>query len=124
VHCGNVAAAGAARFGIGFVCFSNALSLSAVGLIVGLPLTWRYRLVGKQSLSLAPSLHWPQPVVAIDAAADEGPATTSMEFKIDPKTAEEFVLAMKELKEIRLRDSAIRWNLLRDSARNDTSRFL
>ena len=93
-----------------------------MGLIVGLPLTWRYRLVGKQSLSLAPSLHWPQPVVVIDAAADEGPAITSMEYRIDPKTAEEFVLAMKEIKEIRLRDGAIRWNLLRDSG--DPQRFM
>jgi MFS family permease len=107
----------ATRIGI-----SNALSLSAVGLIVGLPLTWRYRLVGKQSLSLAPSLHWPQPVVMIDAAADEGPAITSIEYEIDPKTAEEFVLAMKEIREIRLRDGAIRWNLLRDSA--DPERYL
>ena len=45
-----------------------------------------------------------------------------MEYKIDPKTAEEFVLAMKEIKEIRLRDGAIRWNLLRDSG--DPQRFM
>src|SRR3989449_2074567 len=58
----------AARFGI-----SKALLLSAVGLIVGLLLTWRYRLVSKENLSLAPSLHWPEPVVVIDTNADEGP---------------------------------------------------
>ena len=101
----------AVRFGI-----SNALLLAAVGLIGGLLLTWRYRLVGKQSLSLAPSLHWPEPVVVIDTNADEGPAITSIEYKIDSKTAEEFLQAMKEIKRIRLRDGAIRWNLLRDSA--------
>jgi quinol monooxygenase YgiN len=93
-----------------------------VGLIVGLPLTWRYRLVGRQSLSLAPSLHWPEPVVVIEAAADEGPAITSMEYKIDSRTAEEFLQAMKEMKRIRLRDGAIRWNLMRDSA--DPERYL
>ena len=38
------------------------------------------------------------------------------EFKIDPKTAEEFLQAMKEMKRIGQRDGAIRWNLLRDSA--------
>jgi MFS family permease len=107
----------AARFGI-----SNALLFSAVGLIVGLPLTWRYRLAGKKSLSLAPSLHWPEPVVVIDTNANEGPAITSIEYEIDPKTAEEFLQAMKEMKRIRLRDGAIRWNLLRDSA--DPQRYL
>ncbi len=107
----------AARFGI-----SNALLFSAVGLIVGLPLAWRYRLVGKKSLSLAPSLHWPEPVVVIDTNANEGPAITSIEYKIDPKTAQEFLQAMKEMKRIRQRDGAIRWNLLRDSA--DPERYV
>jgi len=93
-----------------------------VGLVIGLPLTWRYRLVGKKSLSLAPSLHWPEPLVVIDTNPDEGPAITSIEYKIDPKTAEEFLQAMKEMERIRLRDGAIRWNLLRDSA--DPERYL
>ena len=107
----------AARFDI-----SNALLFSAIGLIVGLPLSWRYRLVANKGLSLAPSLHWPEPVVVIDANAEEGPAITSIEYRIDPKTAEEFLQAIKELKRIRLRDGAIRWNLLRDSA--DIERYL
>ena len=107
----------AARAGI-----SNALSLSAVGLVIGLPLTWRYRLVGKKSLSLTPSMHWPEPVMMIDTDANAGPAITSIEYRIDPKTAEEFLQAMKEMKRIRQRDGAIRWNLLRDSA--DPERYL
>ena len=107
----------AARFGI-----SNTLFISAVGLIAGLLLAWRYRLVGKKSLSLAPSLHWPEPVIVIETNADKGPAITSIEYKIDPETAEEFRQAMKEIQRIRLRDGAIRWNLLRDSA--DPERYL
>ena len=107
----------ASRFGI-----SNALLFSAVGLIVGLPLAWPFRLVGRRGLSLAPSLHWPEPVVVIHTNAKEGPAITSIEYKIDRKTAEEFLQAMKEMKRIRLRDGAIRWNLVRDSA--DPERYL
>jgi predicted MFS family arabinose efflux permease/quinol monooxygenase YgiN len=107
----------AARAGI-----SNALLLSAVGLIIGLPLTWRYSLVGKKNLSLTPSMHWPEPVMMIDTDAKEGPAITSIEYRIDPKTAAEFLQAMKEIKRIRQRDGAIRWNLLRDSA--DPERYL
>lgn len=77
---------------------------------------------GKKSLSLAPSLHWPEPVVVIDTNANEGPAITSIEYKIDPKTAEEFLQAMKEMKRKRQRDGAIRWKLLRDSA--DPERYV
>ena len=76
----------------------------------------RYRLVGKKSLSLAPSLRWPGPVVVIDTNANEGPAITSIEYKIDPRTAEEFLQAVKEMRLIRQRDGAIRWNLLRDTS--------
>jgi len=40
---------------------------------------------GKKSLSLAPSLHWPEPVVVIDTNANEGPAITSIEYKSIPR---------------------------------------
>ena len=59
---------------------------------------------------------------ASSECAKEGPAITSIEYGIDPKTAEEFLHAMKEMKRIRQRDGAIRWNLLRDSA--DPQRYL
>ena len=58
----------------------------------------------------------------IESDAADGPAITSIEYRIDPKTAEEFLEALKDLKRIRLRDGAIRWNVLRDSA--DPERYL
>ena len=117
-------AGGSALWGFiaGRAGISNALILSAAGLVIGLPVTRRYRLIGTKSLSLAPSLHWPEPVVVIETNTNEGPAITSIEYKIDTKTAEEFLQAMKEMKRIRLRDGAIRWNLLRDAA--DPERYL
>ena len=117
-------AGGSALWGFvaGRAGISNALVLSAAGLVIGLPVTWRYHLVGQTSLSLTPSLHWPEPVVVIDTNANEGPAITSIEYRIDPKTAEEFLDALKDLRRIRLRDGAIRWNVLRDSA--DRERYV
>ena len=58
----------------------------------------------------------------IETGTSDGPAITSIEYRIDPKTAEEFLDALKDLKRIRLRDGAIRWNVLRDSA--DPERYL
>jgi MFS family permease/quinol monooxygenase YgiN len=107
----------AARVGV-----STALLFGAVGLLVGLLASWRYRLVGDEDLSLTPSMHWPEPIVMIDAEPEEGPAITVMEYRIDPKTADEFLQAMKEMKRIRQRDGAIRWNLSRDTA--DPERYL
>ena len=107
----------AARFGV-----SSALLFAAVGLFIGLVATWRYRLVSDENLSLAPSMHWPEPIVMIDTEPEEGPAITLVEYRIDPKTAEEFLQTMKEMKRIRQRDGAIRWNLLRDTA--DPQRYI
>jgi MFS family permease/quinol monooxygenase YgiN len=107
----------AARAGV-----STALMLAAIGLVVGPLATWRFRLVGNKNLSLAPSMHWPEPVMMIDTEASEGPAITLVEYRIDPKTAEEFLQAMKEMRRIRQRDGAIRWNLLRDTA--DPQRYI
>jgi MFS family permease len=107
----------AGRFGI-----STALLISAVGLMIGLLFTWRYRLVAKENLSLAPSMHWPEPVMRIESEPRDGPAITSIEYRIDPTTAEGFLEALKDLRRIRLRDGAIRWNVLRDSA--DPERYL
>jgi predicted MFS family arabinose efflux permease/quinol monooxygenase YgiN len=107
----------AARVGV-----STALLFAGVGLLIGLTATWRYRLVGDENLSLTPSMHWPEPTVLIDAQPEEGPAVTLVEYRIDPNTAAEFLQAMKEMQQIRQRDGAIRWNLLRDIA--DPQRYL
>lgn len=107
----------AARVGV-----SAALMFAAVGLAIGPLATWRFPLVGDRNLSLAPSMHWPEPVMMIDTEASEGPAITLVEYRIDPKTAEAFLQAMKEMRRIRQRDGAIRWNLLRDTA--DRQRYI
>jgi MFS family permease len=117
-------AAGSAVWGFlaARVSVSTALLFAAIGLLIG-PLTaWRYRLVGNTNLPLTPSLHWPEPIVMIDAEPQEGPAITVMEYRIDPKTADDFLQAMKEMKRIRQRDGAIRWNLSRDTA--DPERYI
>src|SRR5207253_907677 len=107
----------AARFAV-----SSALLSVAIGLLIGPLVTWRFRLVGNENISLTPSMHWPEPVMMIDTEASEGPAITTVEYRIDPKTAREFLEAMKEMKRIRQRDGAIRWNLLRVTA--DPQRYV
>ena len=61
-------------------------------------------------------------LMRIESEPRDGPAITSIEYRIDPTTAEKFLEALKDLRRIRLRDGAIRWNVLRDSA--DPERYL
>src|SRR2546426_3279145 len=100
---------------------SVALMFAAIGLVIGPLVTARFRLIGNDSSSLAPS-QWPEPVMMIDAEASQGPAITVVEYRIDPNTAQDFLQAMKEMRRIRQRDGAIRWNLSRDTA--DPQRYV
>ena len=100
----------------------GALLVAAIGLVIGPLATWRFRLAGDKSSLLAPSLHWPEPVMMIDSELSKGPAITVVEYRIDPQSAEEFLEAMKDMRRIRLRDGAIRWNVSRDTA--DPQRYV
>src|SRR5262249_55799583 len=58
----------ASRVGIAY-----ALDLSAFGLIAGLLVSVRYRLIRLEDLTLTPWVHWPEPVVVDQPEPDEGP---------------------------------------------------
>jgi len=91
------------------------LYLASGVLIVGLALTFRHRLGGRDSLNLSPSLHWPAPTVAIDMENDDGPVLITVEYEIDPKNFEKFKNCMHEMKLARLRDGALHWGLFQDA---------
>ena len=68
------------------------------------------------SLNLAPSAHWPEPVVVCEPNSEQGPVLVQVEYRIDSDKAREFRRAMRDLRRIRRRDGAIRWGLFRDPA--------
>jgi hypothetical protein len=73
-------------------------------------------------LDLTPSLHWPQPAVIIEPLAEQGPVLVTVEYRIDPVHAGDFVRAMREVRLERLRDGALRWELFHDPA--DPQRYV
>jgi MFS family permease len=99
-----------------------ALLAAGAGLILGLLVATRYRLAGGASLDLTPSLHWPQPAVVIEPAAEHGPVLVTVEYRIERMHAEDFVQAMREVRLERLRDGALRWELFHDPA--DPQRYV
>jgi len=99
-----------------------ALIIAAAVLIAGLAATLRWPMTSGASLDLRPSLHWPDPRIEIETAADEGPVLVTIEYRIDPNTGNDFVAAMHALGRVRRRDGAVQWGIHRDIA--DPSRYL
>jgi len=101
----------ASRINLGY-----ALDIAAAGLLLGLVVRFRYRLIGSEELVLTPWVHWPEPVSVVEPEPDRGPVLVTLEYRIDPERAREFRRAMREIRRIRRRDGAFRWGLYSDPA--------
>jgi MFS family permease/quinol monooxygenase YgiN len=98
-----------------------ALTAAAVGAVLGVVATWKYRVGAQEAVDLAPSMHWPAPLVAEEPDRERGPVMVTIEYKIDPTRSAEFVELMQEMRGIRQRDGAFFWELFKDAA--DPARF-
>jgi len=94
----------------------RAAMLYAAGAIaVGLISMLRFRLAADAELALDPILR-PVPKVADEIDFEAGPVLVTIEYRIDPRSAKEFVAAMRSVRTIRLRDGAFFWGLFFDAA--------
>ncbi len=93
----------------------TALLAAAIGLVVGLVTSTRYKLKPLSDADLTPSMHWAMPRTVIDIDDhDGGSVLVEMEFEIDPARSPEFESAMHRVRSIMLRDGAINWELFHD----------
>lgn len=99
-----------------------ALTIAACGALLAIPLTWRNKLQVGASLDLAPSMHWPEPVVEAQVDEDQGPVMITVEYLIDPAKGADFCRAAQDLRRHRQRDGAYAWGLFEDTAK--PGRFL
>ncbi len=93
-----------------------ALSVGAAGILVGLFARLRYRVRSADVQSLAPSRHWPVPLLPTEPEPDRGPVLVTLEYLIEPASAAEFSAAMRLLRRSRRRGGAVRWSLWTDAA--------
>jgi len=99
-----------------------ALCAAAVTLLAGLPLARRFRLTSGPANELSSALSSARaagliraaPAMIIDPNPEEGPVLITVSYRVDDAHAARFVRAMHQLKEIRLRDGAVRWGIFRD----------
>jgi hypothetical protein len=96
--------------------------IAAVCALLAIPMTWRWKLQTAAGIDLAPSMHWPIPVVAGEMDHDDGPVLVTVDYRVDPKSREAFLTAIGRLATQRRRDGAYAWGIFEDAA--ERGRFL
>jgi MFS family permease len=99
-----------------------ALLSSATGLVISLAAAVRFPLSKGEELDLTPSPRWTEPVLAMEPDPEDGPVLVMVEYRINPKHAFDFTLAMQAVRQQRLRDGAFRSGLYQDPT--DLGRYL
>lgn len=99
------------RIGLG-----PALVVAGASVVAGLAARLRFRIKDTAGLNLAPTRHWPAPMLAEGVEPDEGPVLVSVEYPVDPARLGAFEEAMADLRRRRRRSGAYYWELFVDSA--------
>jgi MFS family permease len=97
------------------------LFVAAAGALLAIPLTRRWKLQ-TAGVDLAPSMHWPAPVVTDTIAGDEGPVLVTVEYRVLPNEREALLVALEKLARERRRDGAYAWGVFQDTA--EKGRFM
>ncbi|MFF7706724.1 MFS transporter [Pseudomonas sp. NPDC007930] len=95
---------------------ATAFSGGALLLVVGLVARWRYPLPTTAAEDLAPSLHWPAPLLDPALEQERGPVLVTLEYRIAAADAAPFQQAMQAVKRMRQRNGAFSWGLVQDAA--------
>jgi len=91
-----------------------ALTTAAIGIVLGIAVTWRARLGEHQVLDFKPAMDWPLPVLAETPESDV-PVLVTIDYHTRSDRRAEFVAAMQHVREMRRRNGAYFWQLFHDS---------
>ena len=90
--------------------------IAAIGALLAVPLTWRWKLQTGAALDLTPSMHWPEPVLTTTVEKDTGPVLILVEYRVDLSKKKSFLSALSKLARERRRDGAYDWGIFEDAA--------
>jgi len=99
-----------------------ALLFASAGAMIGIALTWRWKLQTGADVDFSPSMQWPDPVTTHAVEGDRGPVMLIVEYRIDPKNRIEFLREVRRASSERRRDGAYDWGIFEDPA--DEGRFI
>jgi MFS family permease len=106
----------------GLLGLSAAHFIAAAGALAAIPLTWPWKLQTGAEVDLTPSMHWPTPVILHELDDDRGPVLVTVEYRVDPRNRQAFLIAVDKLGHERYRDGAYQWGVFEDAA--EEGRFL
>jgi MFS family permease len=91
-----------------------ALTSAAAGMVLGIALTWRFKLGDHQVMDFTPTMDWPLPVLA-ETPEPDVPVMVTIQYRIRSDRRAEFVAAMQAVRQMRRRNGAYFWQLVHDS---------
>lgn len=112
-------ALGSAVWGAVAEHFSTTESLlcAAIGLAITIPFGRRFHVLHGKLPDLSPyALNRPGPRVAIEPRPEDGPVLVSITYCIRESDYDEFTRAIHKMRDVRMRDGAIRWGVFQDTA--------
>jgi MFS family permease len=94
---------------------SATLLAAAACLLIAIPLLRGSKLSIAEGMDVAPSMHWPAPVLASDVRQDSGPVQIDVEYRIRPADRDAFLDAARRLGAERLRNDVYDWAVYEDA---------
>ena len=91
-----------------------ALYAAGAATLIGLALTWGWKLQTSEADDLTPAMRWRAPCFANRVADDEGPILAIIEYLIDPSENSAFLAVMQDVSLERRRDGAYAWHMFED----------
>jgi hypothetical protein len=109
-------AAGSAVWGqvAGWIGIPATLTVAAIGALIGVVVTLRFRIGKHDTVDLSPSLYFPSPTTTEGFVRDRGPVMVTVEYLIDLARFPDFKKAMYQLRRVRRRDGAFMWEMFSD----------
>jgi len=88
------------------------LLAAAAGMLLTLPFAMRFHLLRGAPPDLSPfQLNRPAPQVVMEPDHEDGPVMVTIEYRVLVESYAEFTHAIHQLRNIRMRDGAIRWGV-------------
>lgn len=92
-----------------------ALVAASIGLAISIPLAMRFHILrGKQPDFSPYQSHLPDLKLVLQPHETEGPVRISVDYIIDVEDYDAFIEAIYRLRDVRLRDGAVRWGVYQD----------
>jgi Transmembrane secretion effector len=84
---------------------------AAAGLLICIPLSWRWKLQTGAALDLSPALHWRAPTPSRRVENNQGPVLVVVEYRVEGENRSQFQAGLDGLGQARKRDGAYAWGV-------------